>query len=136
MVGAGGAASFDRIVADGGGCSGSGDHGSVSEVGDEGVADEDVVDELATAAVDAAVALLGRDAGGELSQPLLVALVRPGEAGGADLRAGWAVQIWVVAASGTSLRSRRTSGAASPLRSADSSVVATVRTVAASAARR
>jgi hypothetical protein len=56
------------------------------------LAGEDVVDQLAAAAVDPGIALWFRDSRGEVPQSLPVALIGLVEAAGADLGARWAVQ--------------------------------------------
>jgi hypothetical protein len=81
-----------------------GDTAVVDAMADD-VGGEDVVDELAAAPIDPRVPLRLGDAGGEVPQSGPVALVRPGVAGGADLRAGRPCRIYMVAASGASLRS-------------------------------
>lgn len=63
---------------------GSGGDVAVDVVGDE-VADEDVVDEFLVAAVDAGVAVVDREADGEVPQSVPVALVVDVVAAGADL---------------------------------------------------
>ena len=84
-----------------------GDGGDVCGVGagDEVVADEDVVDQFGSAAVDPREALRFRDEWGEVPDAIAVAGVVLVESVGVDLRAGWSVEIDVVAASASSLMS-------------------------------
>ena len=55
---------------------------------DERMTDEDVVDQLLASSVDSAKSLRGRDARGEVPQPLRVTVVGVVKAGGTNLRAG------------------------------------------------
>jgi len=55
---------------------------------DERMTDEDVVDQLLASSVDSAKSLRGRDARGEVPQPLRVTVVGAVKAGGTNLRAG------------------------------------------------
>ena len=106
----------------------------LSDLSDQGVADEDVVDQFLASPIDAAEALGFGDAWGQIPQPLRVALVGVVKAGGGDLYPGGPLRIWVVAASTSSLRSPSTITEA--LSSFVSRSVAAARTVTASAARR
>jgi hypothetical protein len=57
----------------------------LSDLSDQGVADEDVVDQFLASPIDAAEALGFGDAWGQIPQPLPVAVVGLVEAAGADL---------------------------------------------------
>ena len=77
------------------GGSGSGGVGSdvvLSDLSDERRTDEDVVNQFLASPIDAAEALLGRDAWGQIPQPLRVTFVGAAKPGGTDLGAGWSVE--------------------------------------------
>lgn len=103
MIGRGGVGAGVGVVIDRSGWRSSGSaRGDLSVghvVGDQ-VTDEDVIDELGVAAVDAGVAIVGGlDARVEIPQPGPVTLIGLVVAAGADLGAGGPGRIWVVAAS-------------------------------------
>jgi Bacterial regulatory proteins, luxR family len=65
---------------------------AVGDGADYPVADQDVIDQLPSAAVDPGESLRLRDAGGQVPQPLPIPLIGLVEAAGADLRPRWPVQ--------------------------------------------
>src|SRR6478672_438371 len=72
---------------EGGGSGGVGGDVVLGDLSDERMADEDVVDQFLSSAVDSAESLLGRDARGEVPKPLHVTVVGAVKAGRADLGA-------------------------------------------------
>ena len=107
-----------------------------TQPGEQGVADQDVVDQFGLALEDPGVAVLCRDLRGEVPQPDGVALVGVVEPAGAVLasRAARTASGWSPPAGCRS--DRRARSAAGPGRARPGSAVAATRTVAASAARR
>ena len=95
VVGSGGGAGDRRVVAEGAEFGSAGEAGAglhVEDVVEQGVGDEDVVDEFSPSAVDPAVLLFGGELRGEVEQPAGVTLVGDGLAAGADLGAGGSEQ--------------------------------------------
>ena len=91
VVGPGDGADDRRVVAEGAELRAAGEAGAGLDVEDgveQGVGDEDVVDQFSASAVDPAVLLFGGQLGGEVEQPGGVTLVGDGLAAGADLGAG------------------------------------------------
>ena len=80
----------------------------LSDLSDQRVAHEDVVDQFLASPIDAAEALGFGDAWGQIPQPLSVAVVGLVEAASAVSDPVGPLRIWVVAASTSSLRSPST----------------------------
>ena len=86
MVRPGRASALGGVVVYGGsGSRGVGGDVVLGDLSDKHMTDEDVVDQFLASSVDSAESLLGRDAWGQIPQPLPVAVVGLVEAAGADL---------------------------------------------------
>ena len=93
MVRSGRASALVGVLVDGwGGSCGVGGDVVLVDLSDEGMADEDVVDQFLATSVYSAESLFGGDARGEVPKSLRVTVVGAVKASGADLRAGWSVE--------------------------------------------